>query len=117
MRAYSCPSRRGGNMRTMGSSMAVLLLTGTTFGVTTAGAAPPRSTAEQKRVLADEMDAYLWKHVLNPRFPSCVEKEAGGFHTNYARDWTPLPDRGRFVVYQSRVVWTAATVALLRPAR
>ena len=34
---------------------------------------------------------------------------------NYARDWSPLEDRSRFIVYEARVVWTAATVARLRP--
>jgi len=104
-------------MRGIGSSTAVILTVGLSFGAVGAGAAPPRPSLDEKRVLADEMDAYLSKHVLNPRFPACVEKEKGGFHTTYSRDWTPLPDRGEFIVYQSRVVWTAATVALLRPAR
>jgi mannobiose 2-epimerase len=53
--------------------------------------------------------------VLKPRFPSCVDEEHGGFHMAYARDWSPQEDRGRFVVYEARVVWTAATVAQLRP--
>jgi len=66
-------------------------------------------------MLAAELDAYLWKHVLAPRFPRCVDKEHGGFHVNYARDWSPIEDRSRFVVYQARVAWTAATVARLRP--
>jgi mannobiose 2-epimerase len=61
------------------------------------------------------MDAYLWKHVLKPRFPLCLDRARGGFHMAYARDWTAQEDRGRFVVYEARVVWTAATVALRRP--
>ncbi len=36
--------------------------------------------------------------------PPCVDKEHGGFHVNYARDWSPLEDRSRFVVYEARVV-------------
>ena len=68
-----------------------------------------------KNRLADELDAYLKTHVLAPRFPRCIDAEHGGFHTNYARDWSPLEDRTRFIVYQARVVWTAATVARLRP--
>jgi mannobiose 2-epimerase len=71
--------------------------------------------AEARRRLADEMDAYLWEHVLTPRFPRCVDKEHGGFHMAYARDWSKQEDRGRFIVYEARVVWTAATVALRRP--
>ena len=76
---------------------------------------PAPATSESRRTLAAELDAYLWTHVLTPRFPRCVDKEHGGFHVNYARDWSPLEDRSRFVVYQARVAWTAATVARLRP--
>jgi mannobiose 2-epimerase len=75
--------------------------------------APP--AAEERAKLADELDAFLWTHVLRPRFPACVDREHGGFHTDYGRDWSPGRDRGRFVVYEARVTWTAATVALLRP--
>ena len=76
----------------------------------------PRRPPRRRRLkVADELDAYLWKHVLKPRFPACVDKEHGGFHVNYARDWSPLEDRSRFIVYEARVVWTAATVARLRP--
>ena len=78
-----------------------------------APSAPP--AGEARRMLADEMDAYLWKHVLKPRFPLCVDKEHGGFHMAYGRDWSLQEDRGRFIVYEARVVWTAATVAQLRP--
>ena len=76
--------------------------------------APPPA-AETRSKLAGELDAYLWKHALKPRFPTCVDKEHGGFHVNYARDWSPIEDRSRFIVYEARVVWTAATVSQLRP--
>jgi mannobiose 2-epimerase len=78
-----------------------------------APATPPAT--EARPAVAAELDAYLWTHVLKPRFPRCVDKEHGGFHVNYARDWSPLADPSRFVVYEARVVWTAAAVARLRP--
>jgi mannobiose 2-epimerase len=74
-----------------------------------------QSTAETRQKLAAELDGYLFKHVLKPRFPRCVDREHGGFHTNYGRDWTPVEDRSRFIVYEARVTWTAATVARRRP--
>ncbi|HVO11381.1 MAG TPA: AGE family epimerase/isomerase [Vicinamibacteria bacterium] len=77
-------------------------------------AASPSSAAD--RALADGMDAYLVRHVLAPRFPACVDREHGGFHANFASDWTKQPDRHRFVVYQARNTWNAAAVALARPA-
>jgi mannobiose 2-epimerase len=78
-------------------------------------ASPAPPTMKERRVLADELDAYLWANVLRPRFPRCVDREHGGFHTNYDRDWSPREDRHRFVVYEARVTWTAATVARRLP--
>jgi mannobiose 2-epimerase len=73
------------------------------------------SPAGSLAALADEMDVYLWEHVLRPRFPRCIDQERGGYHVNYARDWSLLEDEGRFVVYEARVMWTAAEVARRRP--
>ena len=81
---------------------------------------PPGPASEDDvaaAVLADELEAYLWRHVLAPRFPAAVDAERGGFHARFARDWTRLPDRHRFVVYQARMTWTAAAVVLARPDR
>ena len=75
----------------------------------------PRSAAS-RRVLAEQMDEFLVTHVLGPRFPRCVDREHGGYQVNYARDWSATDDRSRFIVYEARVLWTAATVARLRPA-
>jgi len=91
-----------------------LLVTGSGAGALAQAPAPPL-TPEAREALAAELDAFLWTHVLKARFPLCVDRDHGGFHVNYARDWTPLEDRSRFVVYEARVVWTAATVAQRRP--
>jgi cellobiose epimerase len=69
-----------------------------------------------RTALADELDAYLLRHVLAPRYPASVDRERGGFHAHFAPDWTRQPDRRRFLVYQARMTWTAAAVALARPA-
>jgi mannobiose 2-epimerase len=66
--------------------------------------------------MADELDAYLVRHVLAPRYPAAVDRERGGFHAHFAPDWTRQPDRRRFVVYQARMTWTSAAVALARAA-
>jgi mannobiose 2-epimerase len=93
----------------------VLAAAGTVVASAQPSASPTPPTAAVRQALAAEFDAYLKTHVLDPRFPRCVDRERGGFHTNYGRDWSPLEDRTRFIVYQARVVWTAATVARLRP--
>ncbi len=73
-------------------------------------------TPAARRALADELDAYLVRQVLAPRYPAAVDRERGGFHANFATDWSRQPDRHRFIVYQARMTWTPAAVALARPA-
>jgi cellobiose epimerase len=42
--------------------------------------------------------------------PRAIDREVGGFHQNFAYDWTKKPDAFRSVVYQSRLTWLAALV-------
>ena len=65
--------------------------------------------------IAEEAEANLRRHVLGMWFPRAIDP-AGGFHQNYAEDWVRLPDTGRSVVYQSRLVWLAAQAAVRYPA-
>jgi mannobiose 2-epimerase len=78
-------------------------------------AAGEAALAAGRRSLAAELDAYLVRHVLVPRYPAAVDRERGGFHAHFATDWTRQEDRRRFVVYQARMTWTPAAVALARP--
>jgi mannobiose 2-epimerase len=44
-------------------------------------------------------------------YPRALDKEHGGFHQSFARDWSPRPDDSKFLVYQARMTWTAAAYA------
>ncbi|CAN5486851.1 cellobiose 2-epimerase [soil metagenome] len=52
-------------------------------------------------------------------YPGAVDEDhgdgTGGFHSQFDADWNRLPGQGRFVVFQSRLTWTAAEVARQRP--
>ena len=48
-------------------------------------------------------------------YPRAVDRERGGFHQDFARDWSPLPEENRFLVYQARMTWTAAAFAAYSP--
>jgi cellobiose epimerase len=95
-------------------AVGLALCAGSSFAAPPA-AAPP-SPAEYRRI-ADEAEADLERHVVAVRYPRCVDREHGGFHATYGRDWTPRPDNGRFIVYQARMAWLPAQLALARPAR
>lgn len=78
------------------------------------GTDAPPTTATYAR-LAEALDAHLRRDVLAKWYPACVDK-AGGFHQNFARDWTRGADTNRFLVYQARQTWVAARAAMYDPA-
>ncbi len=80
-------------------------------------AAPPAPSPAQYRRIAEEAEADLERHVVAVRYPRTVDRERGGFHATYGRDWTPRPDSARFIVYQARSAWLPAQLALARPLR
>ena len=60
-------------------------------------------TGQIRSLLREDLTAH-W-------YPRSLDKEHGGFHQNFARDWSPRPDESKFLVYQSRMTWTAAAYA------
>jgi mannobiose 2-epimerase len=65
--------------------------------------------------LAAEMEETLQHDVLSIWFPRSVDKEAGGFYSNFTRDWQRTKSEGKFSVFQGRMVWVAAQVMIRRP--
>jgi mannobiose 2-epimerase len=86
---------------------------------------PPVPTSEAIRyltptkgsymTLAAETDAMLQADVLNVWFPRSIDNENGGFRSGFSRDWQPTPSEGKFSVFQGRMTWIAAQVAVRRP--
>ncbi len=79
------------------------------FFVGKARAAPP----DQKTIkdLRAKMERMLEEELTEKWYPRAIDKELGGFHQNFAKDWSKLPDENRFLVYQARMTWTAAAYA------
>jgi cellobiose epimerase len=67
---------------------------------------------ELRRRIDDLLRAELTEHW----YPHAIDRQLGGFHQTFARDWSPLPDENRFLVYQARMTWTAAAFAAYSPA-
>ena len=65
--------------------------------------------------LAAEMEQTLQRDVLGVWFPRSVDKEAGGFYSNFTRDWQRTKSEGKFSVFQGRMVWVSAQVMSRRP--
>ncbi len=99
-----------------------LILLGGAAQEPSASAVAPKSVGdlppskETYLALADEVDAALRRDVLDVWFPRTVDAERGGFHSEFARDWTPGGDReGKFSVFQGRMTWVAAQIVMRRP--
>ena len=73
------------------------------------------SRADQARDLRLRIDELLRRELTECWYPRAVEAD-GGFHQEFAPDWSPRPDPNRFLVYQGRMTWTAAAFALHSPA-
>jgi len=65
--------------------------------------------------LADETEATLRRDVLEVWFPRAVDTQNGGFSASFGRDWRPGQSQGKFSVFQGRMTWIAAQVAVRRP--
>ena len=74
-------------------------------------------TADTYQKLADEMETTLQRDVLGVWFPRSVDKETGGFYSNFTRDWQRTRSEGKFSVFQGRMVWVSAQVMMQRPEK
>ena len=74
---------------------------------------PPSKASYLK--FADEAETMLRRDVLGVWFPRTVDKQHGGFYSDFARDWQPTKSEGKFSVFQGRMTWIAAQVVMRRP--
>jgi mannobiose 2-epimerase len=75
--------------------------------------APP--SRETYLELAAQVDDVLHEDVLNVWFPRSVDREHGGFHSHFTREWHWAPSDGKFSVFQGRMTWVASQVVLRDP--
>ena len=65
--------------------------------------------------LAGEIEEALRVDVVEAWFPRALDEQRGGFHATFSRDWTRGEDDGKSTVFQARMTWIAAQVAIHRP--
>ncbi len=64
--------------------------------------------------LHDQVEQTLHKHVIRAWFPRAVDNK-GGFHPIWDRQWNRRDSAARFLVFEARMTWIAAQVAMHRP--
>jgi len=78
-------------------------------------AEPDQASPQTYRRLADEVERH-WKQDLLPKwFPRCMDHKHGGFFPHFREDWSPGDQNDKTVVYQSRMTWVSAQVAMRYP--
>jgi mannobiose 2-epimerase len=82
------------------------------------GAAEPGGPADDRvPELRRRIEGLLEQELTRDWYPRALDRDSGGFHQDFARDWSALPEENRFLVYQARMTWTAAEYARFSPAR
>ena len=61
--------------------------------------------AEVYLQLADEIETHLLNDVLPLWYPRCVDRERGGFYSNFREDWSFGDRQHKTIVFQSRLTW------------
>jgi mannobiose 2-epimerase len=64
---------------------------------------------------ANEVDTVLRRDILDIWFPRTIDKEHGGFYSDFTRDWQRSKSHGKFSVFQGRMTWIASQVVIRRP--
>ena len=81
------------------ATLAIVLLTWANQGRARQDAPSEPDSVETQRV----MRALLADELTSRWYPRAIDREHGGFHQNFARDWSPRPDSDKFLVYQARM--------------
>jgi mannobiose 2-epimerase len=78
-------------------------------------AADKLPTAQTYRRLADDIEKHWTKEVLPIWFPRCIDQQHGGFSPHFLEDWSKGTQSQKTIVFQSRMTWVCAQVAMRYP--
>ena len=76
-----------------------------------AGCRPDSQPQVDRTALADEIEAVLKQHSIDPWYPRVIDDEHGGFLSRFNRQWQPEEPHDKFIVTQARHTWTTAKAA------
>jgi mannobiose 2-epimerase len=75
-------------------------------------------TLVDQMALADRLEESLFKYILEPWYPLVIDTVNGGYHSTYARDWSPVEGAAeRALVQQARHVWATSMIYENYPER
>lgn len=65
-----------------------------------------------RKQIANEMLDSLRRELFDVCYPKCVDKEFGGYYTNFSYDWHVEAQQEKMIVTQARHMWTASKAAI-----
>ncbi|HKG92140.1 MAG TPA: AGE family epimerase/isomerase [Gemmatimonadaceae bacterium] len=72
--------------------------------------------ASARRALAAEVRASLRRELLDAWYPRAVDRERGGYLSQFDYRWAPTGEQDKMVVTQARHLWTTARAAQFFPS-
>ena len=91
------------------------LLCGLALLLSTACNTPQEPAAYDRQALAQKMEYALTAELLDKWYPAVVDKDSGGYFSNFSADWERIPQQEKMIVTQGRHMWTAAKAAAFFP--
>lgn len=92
---------------------ALRIIAGSAGLLTTPWAAFARENDKPKTLSTSrEIENILWEKILAAWYPRCLDIDHGGFHENFAHDWSRKRTRSKCLVYQGRMTWVPAHMAI-----
>ena len=84
-------------------------------GGSVSGARSERLTPARRRALADSVRRSLRDELLAPWYPRAIDREQGGFLSQWDFAWKPTGEQDKMIVTQARHVWTTARASQVFP--
>src|SRR5215211_6560205 len=81
-----------------------------------AGARSEALTRARRLALADTIRQSLHDELLAAWYPRAIDREQGGFLSQWEFDWKPSGPQDKMIVTQARHVWTTARASQVFPS-
>ncbi len=95
--------------------VALLIVFGIRGGVELSFGQGKEADAQSRHKLALEFQQSLFKELLDPWYPKVVDSVYGGYLSNLSYDFKPFGTQNKYIVTQTRNVWTLSEVASRYP--
>jgi mannobiose 2-epimerase len=95
------------------TTLVITLIAVMLFSNSSCGSKPSITT--DRLAIASEMEAVLTKGEMDKWYPLCIDKEYGGYLSNFDKAWNQKERQPKFIVTQARHTWATAQMAKMYP--